>query len=396
MPASIVQTDPWLLLAVARQQRGDGRIVDAIATFERVERSALTAAPTVVAQRERLLLASLVDRSSRPSLPWVGVLREAVAGDPVAAAGSLSPRTAHDLMAVGVARLVAGDVRAAIDALGRARDGADTSPTVALAAAIALLVAEHLAGSAHGSSADDLEREAAAVDVPFLTRVARAAAGLATGSVELIDAAVADCDTAGDELGGALGAALAVTAGAWSGAPGDPAAAMERCRRLGSPSLLLWVQTFAALRAWPGRDLEATETQARRRGSRAMHDLALLAAAAAGRPGRLDAATLAGRLRAEHGLAVPPTCGGGAAASDVAGRCGVARGGRDAEPARCCRDGGRPCASAASARSRCATPTARRSTCRRCAREPRAVLRMLAVRGDGVHRDALHRGALAR
>ena len=90
MPASIVQADPWLVLAVARQQRGDGRIVDAIATFERVERSALTAAPAVVAQRERLLLASLVDRSSRPSLPWVGVLREAVAGDPVAAAASLA------------------------------------------------------------------------------------------------------------------------------------------------------------------------------------------------------------------------------------------------------------------------------------------------------------------
>ena len=91
MPASIVQADPWLVLAVARQQRGDGRIVDAIATFERVERSALTAAPAVVAQRERLLLASLVDRSSRPSLPWVGVLREAVVGDPVAAAASLVP-----------------------------------------------------------------------------------------------------------------------------------------------------------------------------------------------------------------------------------------------------------------------------------------------------------------
>ena len=116
MPASIVQADPWLVLAVARQQRGDGRIVEAIATFERVERSALTAAPAVVAQRERLLLASLVDRSSRPSLPWVGVLREAVAGDPVAAAGSLAPRSAHDLLAVGIARLVAGDVRAAVDA----------------------------------------------------------------------------------------------------------------------------------------------------------------------------------------------------------------------------------------------------------------------------------------
>ena len=392
MPASIVQADPWLVLAVARQQRGDGRIVDAIATFERVERSALTAAPAVVAQRERLLLASLVDRSSRPSLPWVGVLREAVAGDPVAAAASLAPRSAHDLLAVGVARLVAGDVRAAIDSLGRARDRAEASPTVALAAAIALLVAEHLAGTTRPSATDDIEREAAAADVPFLTRLARAAAGFATGSVELIDAAVGDCDTAGDELGGALGATLAVSAAVWSGAAVDPAAAVERCRRLGSPSLLLWVQTFAAFGDWPERDLGGVEALARRRGSRAIHDLALLAAVVGGRPGRVDAATLAARLRAEHGLALPAELwGGGATPRRASERVGS----RDAAAPRSSSPTMRDTPTPGVLRIRCfggfVVRTADGVEIDLSSLRPRArsVLRMLAVRGGGVRRDAL-------
>jgi DNA-binding SARP family transcriptional activator len=378
MPATIVQSDPWLVLAVARQQRGDGRIAEAIATFERVERSALTAGPAVVAQRERLLLASLVDRSSRPSLAWVATLREAVVGDPVAAANGLAPRTAHDLLAVGVALLVAAEVRNASDMLTRARDRAEASPPVALAAAIALLVTDHLAGVSTATAAVDVEREAAVVDVPFLTRLARAAAGLVTGSGEQIDAAVDECDRAGDVLGATLGAALAVAGYAWGGQAVDPDVAMERCQRLGSPALLLWVQSFAALRDWPGRDLAGTEAQARRRGSRPLHELALLAATVAGRPGRRDAATLAERLSTDHGLAVPTECwaargpapvgaDGSSAATHPSGTLRIrcfdgfeVRGDDDVE------------VDLSALRPRA-----------------RAVLRMLAVRGGGVHRDAL-------
>ncbi len=377
MPASIVQSDPWLVLAVARQQRGDGRIREAIATFERVERSALTAAPAVVAQRERLLLASLVDRSSRPSLAWVAALREAAVGDPVSAAASLTPRVAHDLLAIGIARLVAADVRAAAENLTRARDRAESSPTVALAAAIALLVADHLAGSSTASAADDVEREAAAVDVPFLTRLARAAAGLVTGSTEQIDAAVGGCDRAGDELGGSLAAALGVVAFAWCENPWDPGEAMERCRRLGSPSLLLWVQAFAALRAWPGRDLVAAESQARRRGSRAIHDLAMLAAALDGRPGRTDVATLAQRLYAEHGVAVPP---------ELSGEPVAASADRQAAPVRPPEPGPLMIRCFGGFEVRRAGEEIDLSALRPRAR---AVLRMLAVRGAGVHRDVL-------
>ena len=212
LPSSLVQTDPWLLLAVARQQRADGRVAEAIATFHAVERNALTSQPVLTARRERLLLASLVDRSSRPSLGWVAALRDAAAGDPVAAVGSLGNRSAHDLLALGVARLLAADVAGASEALRRARDRSDASPTVGLAASIALLVATHLAGSATPAQADDLERTASALDVPFLSRLARAAAGLVNGSVQQVEEVVAECDRAGDDAGAAIAATLATLA----------------------------------------------------------------------------------------------------------------------------------------------------------------------------------------
>ena len=67
---------------------------------------------------------------------------------PVVAVGSLGNRSPHDELALGVARLLGADVAGASEALRRARDRPDASPTVGLAASIGLLVATYLAGSA--------------------------------------------------------------------------------------------------------------------------------------------------------------------------------------------------------------------------------------------------------
>ena len=71
LPSSLVQTDPWLLLAVARQQRADGRVADAIATFHAVERNALTSQP-VLDGATRAAAAGVARRPLQPAVARLG------------------------------------------------------------------------------------------------------------------------------------------------------------------------------------------------------------------------------------------------------------------------------------------------------------------------------------
>lgn len=280
LPSAMVQADPWLLLAVARQQRADGRLADAIATFQRVEAGALTSLPVTVARRERLVLTSLLERSSVPSLAWVAALRDAVVQDPTAAAAGLSNRSAHELLASGVSQLLAGEVHAATLALQRARDRADTSPTVSLAADLGLLFSSYLAGVEDPVAADDLERAATTLDIPFLVRLCRAAGGMVTGALDLVDAVVDDSDQAGDETGAAVAALCAAIARAWG--PTAPASvttdALDRCRSLGLRTLEVWAQVAMALGGVGRPDgpalATAADSAARRRGLWALQELA--------------------------------------------------------------------------------------------------------------------------
>jgi DNA-binding SARP family transcriptional activator len=311
LPPALVQSDPWLLLALARQQRADGRLHEAIATFQRVERSALSSLPVTVARRERLLLTSLLDRASFPSLAWVAALRDAVVNDPVIATSALTDRTAPEMLASGVCQLLAGEVAAAEVALRRARDRPDASPTVALAAELGLLVAAHLAGTSRPLAADDLERSAIALDVPFLVRLSRAVAGMVSGALPLLRDVVDDSERVGDQLGAAFAATFDVLARVWGpAAPADVASdALERCRDNGLRTLEVWVQVAVALGSIGGPEGPAlaavADAAARRRGLRALQDLAGLAVLAA-TPAANSRRELAEALTASHGFSVPP------------------------------------------------------------------------------------------
>jgi DNA-binding SARP family transcriptional activator len=283
LPREMVHGDPWLLLAEARRQRGDGRLADAIASYARVESHSLTALPVTVARRERLLLTSLVDRSSYPSLGWVAALREGAVGDPLAALTRIRATTAADALAGGVLQLLAGDVTAATAALRRARDRSDTSPTVAVASELGLVVARFLAGQPDAEAADELERAAAALDVPFLARLCRAAYGMVTGAGDLVEGAIADCDQRGDRAGAAVAGVLGALGAVW----GDGAAWLvgpqvgERCQDARLPTLELWAlvaRALAARRTPEGAELaETAMVAARRKGLRALLELAELA-----------------------------------------------------------------------------------------------------------------------
>ncbi len=377
VPPTLIASDPWLLLAVARNQRADGRVADAIATYQRVERSALSAVPVTIARRERLLLASLLDRSSPPSLGWVGVVRDAVRGGPLADIELLSARSTYELLAAGVAGLLKGEISTARPTLHQVRDRPDVSAVVAIAAGLGDLVGAVLDGTASVDDATDLERTAAALDVPFLGRLCRAAAAMVTGTVDDIAAVVAECDRVGDGAGAAGAAVLGELAAAW-GSGTDGAAdldAVGRCERLGLLNAEVWAQTAVALRSIGEGDegpASAAEVAAKRRGLRPLERLAHLArVATTAEPERV--ATLAAELRDDHGLSFPLVAASEAAATTAAVVTPVPRGveircfGRfavlvDDEPV-----------DLSALRPRA-----------------RAVLRVLAVRfGHGVHRDVL-------
>ena len=63
--------------------------------------------------------------------------------------------------------------------------------------------------------ADDLERTATALDIPFLVRLCLAAGGMVTGAPDLVGAVVDDSDRAGDEIGAAVATLCAAIARAW-------------------------------------------------------------------------------------------------------------------------------------------------------------------------------------
>jgi DNA-binding SARP family transcriptional activator len=325
------------------------------------------------------LLTSLLDRSSVPSLGWVAALRDAVVQDPTSAAAGLSNRSAHELLARGLSELLAGEVSSAALALQRARDRADASPTVSLAAGLGLLVASYLAGVVDPVAADDLERAATALDIPFLVRLCRAAGGMVTGALDLVDAVVDDSDRTGDEIGAALAALCAAIARAWGPAAPTPVTsdALDRCGSLGLRTLEVWANVAMALGSVGQPNgpalAAAADSAARRRGLWALQELAGLGVLAA-TPGSDVLARAANALTSTYGIAVParfthgddPTATPDSPADATAklrveclGRFAVTRG--DDVIAL---DGLRPRA--------------------------RAVLRMLAVHlGTGVHRQAL-------
>ncbi len=205
--------------------------------------------PVAVARRERLLLTSLLDRSS---VPVAAVGRGACAtpscSDPVGGgrrwptgrrtscwpAGSPAPRRRGEL---GHARASTG------------RDGAMRRPPCRSRPASACSSPSHLAGDADPVAADDLERAATALDIPFLVRLCRAAGGMVTGAFDLVDAVVDDSDRTGDEIGAALAALCAAIARAWGPAAPTPVTsdALDRCGSLGLRTLEVWAHVAMAL-----------------------------------------------------------------------------------------------------------------------------------------------------
>ena len=257
VPGPAVQSDAAFAVAKARQLLDDGCVAAALSTAAAVP--ALTSNPEWLGlARDLQLTASWWAIGAPPRDPGLACgLRDATRGNPGGVARSMSdPRRPRDLLARGLACLLAGDQYSALPQLRRCAGRLDDEPAAALAAQLALAVfgPESADVEVGGPAAelDAVQRQAQRRGLTWLARVAQGVhAGLpgASRSKDAVRTIIDSCEQRGDEWGAVLVAA-ASTLMQWRAGRPDARAFDElagRFRRLDAGSLEAWAQSAQAL-----------------------------------------------------------------------------------------------------------------------------------------------------
>ncbi|PZS30062.1 MAG: hypothetical protein DLM59_11765 [Pseudonocardiales bacterium] len=313
LPAELAEHDPWLVLARARRDAADGRLLAAISAYRQAETTFGSSPPAEACRRERHAAAIWADPSPVPTTHWSGPLRAAVRREPLAAlSADDQPPTAAGQLVAALARLLYGQLPEARRELAavtaHARAGIVVQAAAGLASAASLLL-EGLAPAT--PPLQQSARRAEDRGLPWLARQARALAAAAAQPPQLAELAAirVACEAGDDAWGGALVALLLSVAQSRSGADPQPCAesAAGEFGRLGAGVLEAIALGMAAVGATrggatssndaTGRDaVTRARTAGRVSGSRWAQLLAALAADADG-----DARVLA----AECGVSAP-------------------------------------------------------------------------------------------
>ncbi len=262
VPSALLAHDPWLMLATARRLRADGQWRSAIAVYGRAEASFAGADAAIACLRERLALAAFMDPIPRPGTDWTGNLRHALAREPLAhrARGALpigvgAVDSDGDVLADGLAALLAGRVTEARRTLVGLAADPNAAPPLGAAAGIAAAAAALLSGEPRGRAGLEAAiATAERVGLGWLARVGRAVVALdPNGDTGADDAAAMRHDAAArdDGWGELLGALLE----AWA-TFADPDRSLHAsedaasmARRLGAGTLEAWSKAIGALAA---------------------------------------------------------------------------------------------------------------------------------------------------
>ena len=253
LPPALLRQDPWLMLGSARRHRAEGRWREAIDAYNRAEKSFGSTEAGLICQTERKALAGWMEPSPMPGTDWAGVLRRAVAHDPLGAkqmAGLLPEATGK--LTCGIVCLLAGQMDQARRYLNSAAESPDATAALATAARLWSGVAALMSGDLQGvfdveQAADGAE----AIGLGWLARLARAAMVLTLRQGSMAEAeAIRDlCDREGDRWGSALVALMqgwaAVYAGENAIAILEPATDMFR--QLGAGVLEAWARALLSL-----------------------------------------------------------------------------------------------------------------------------------------------------
>ena len=257
MPGQLVRDDAGCAVAASRQLLDDGCVEAAQRTAAEV--LALTSDPGWLALARDLHRAAAVWTADAPAtvLGPAASLREATRGNPGRVARSMGdPRSAQELLAKGLACLLAGDQCAALPPLRRCAGLLDDEPAAALAAQLALAVfgPESADPDTGGPAAelDSVQRQAERRGFTWLARMARGVqAGLAgpTSYRDAVRTIIDSSEQRGDEWGAALVAACTALMQWRAGHPDTRAfdALAGRFRRLDAGTLEAWAHSAQAL-----------------------------------------------------------------------------------------------------------------------------------------------------
>lgn len=316
VPSTLIEAEPPLALAQARAALDDGRLAEAVVIAQRV--SAGPGPPDVAAEASGMVarLRIWIDPAGaarRDESAWPVLLRQALVQDPTAVAG----RAAHSdetwaPFVEGVALLLAGSADAATRRFESVRASTED---VRLSLAVRLVGAAMSADSE--AAALQVAEDAAAEELPWLSRLARAVAEAereATVGTEAGPSAEQQCEEAGDLWGATFARGLRCV-GQFRRGRAD-FETLERLaaelRRLGAPVLEAWARAalahVAAEQGLPDAEREATSAEAFARQAEVPGALAI-AYAALGRCGlerQADMFATADRWADEAGMAFRP------------------------------------------------------------------------------------------
>src|SRR5438270_4968644 len=208
LPPALLRQDPWLMLGSARRHRAEGRWREAIEAYQRAEHVFGSSDAGLICAGERKALAGWLEPAPMTGNDWAGLLRKAVAHDPLAAkqmAGQLPEATGK--LSVGVVCLLAGQMDQARRHLNAAADSRDATAALATAARLAAGLAARLEGDLQGVfDIEEAAERAETLGLGWVARLARAALVLTQrpGSAREAEGLRAACDRDGDRWGSAL------------------------------------------------------------------------------------------------------------------------------------------------------------------------------------------------
>ena len=253
LPPALLRQDPWLMLGSARRHRAEGRWREAIDAYHRAERVFGSSEAGLICASERKALAGWLEPAPMPGNDWAGLLRKAVAHDPLAAkqlATQLPEATGK--LSVGVVCLLAGQMDQARRHLNAAAESRDATAALATAARLWAGVAALLGGDLQGVfDVEEAAERAEALGLGWVARLARAALVLAQrpGSAREAEGLRAACDRDGDRWGSALIGLMVGWAAIYAGDNAVPSLeqATDTFHHLGAGVLEAWSRGLVSL-----------------------------------------------------------------------------------------------------------------------------------------------------
>jgi DNA-binding SARP family transcriptional activator len=188
LPPALLASDPWLALATARRLRAEGRWAECVAAYQRAETTFEATEAGRLCHEERLGVEAWLATEPGRSLEGWGLMRQALREQPAAVA-AMTPSGGAGLLAVALARLLAGDATGAAQALDAVAGSGSLSGSTEAAAGVARAGLDLAAEGARAASA--VERAGAAaerVGAIWLARLSQAVMALSGTGAAIVGA----------------------------------------------------------------------------------------------------------------------------------------------------------------------------------------------------------------